>query len=166
MLLPPNVIDGLAKLTSGFDFLIGEWTVANRRLVRPLSGGEEWCETTATATSATLHNGAISVDEMWYPDQGFAGTSIRVYSAGDDTWTIYWINSQTGHVQPSVTGNWSEDGSRFVATGPDEFNGIPILARYLWRGIGAHSATWEQAFSVDDGVTWETNWVMHWSRQT
>lgn len=163
MLHPPNVIDGLAKRTSGFDFLVGDWSVANRRLREPLSGDEEWYETAATATATTLHNGAISVDEMWYAELGFAGSSIRVHSAEDDTWTIYWVNSRTGHLQAPVNGSWSDDGSRFVATGPDEFNGVPILARYMWHSIDAESATWEQAFSLDDGATWETNWVMRWS---
>lgn len=164
MIHPPNVIDGLRKRTSGFDFLVGEWVVANRRLVEPLSGKQEWYDAQATASATTLHNGAISVDEMWFPDLGFAGTSFRVHSAAEDTWTVYWVNSSTGDLQAPVTGRWCDDGSRFVATGPDDYGGTPILARYLWHSIGPDSATWEQAFSVDQGATWETNWVMRWSR--
>lgn len=164
MIHPPNVIDGLTKRTSGFDFLIGDWVVDNRRLAAPLSGSDEWYETGATASATTLHNGAISVDEMWYAELGFAGSSIRVHTAADDTWTIYWVNSDTGHLQAPVVGRWNADGSRFVATGPDEFEGTPILARYMWHSIEPRSATWEQAFSVDEGATWETNWVMTWRR--
>lgn len=164
MIHPPNVIEGLQKRTSGFDFLIGDWVVANRRLTTPLSGSDRWYETTASATATTLHNGAISVDEMWYAELGFAGSSIRVHTAADDRWTIHWVNSDTGHLQAPVTGTWSDDGATFVATGPDEFEGTPILARYMWHSIGPSTATWEQAFSVDDGATWETNWVMDWRR--
>lgn len=156
-------IDGLEKRTSGFDFLVGEWTVANRRLTTPLSGRDEWYETGATACSMTLHNGAISIDEMWYPEQGFAGTSIRVHDASADDWTIYWVNSRTGHLQPPVRGRWGQDGV-FTATGPDTFGGREIIARYRWHSISAASATWEQAFSVDEEKTWETNWVMTWTR--
>jgi hypothetical protein len=164
MVHPPQILDGLPKRTDGFDFLVGRWQVANRRLGAPLSGSDEWYETQATASATTLHNGAISVDEMWFPELGFAGSSIRVHTPADDTWTVYWVNSLSGHLQPPVSGRWADDGSGFVATGPDEFEGRPIIASYRWHSITSNAATWEQAFSVDDGATWETNWVMQWSR--
>lgn len=164
MSIAPSVIEGLEKRTSGFDFLVGDWNVANRRLKQPLVESDEWYETAATARSTTLHNGSISIDEMWYPELGFAGSSIRVYTHEDRHWTIYWVNSDTGHLQMPVRGTWSGDGSRFVATGPDEFDDRPILARYLWHSITSVSATWEQAFSLDEGENWETNWIMTWTR--
>jgi hypothetical protein len=162
-----NHLSGLAEVptVSGeFDFLVGHWRVDNRRLVAPLAGGHEWLSSTAIATSRIQHGGAISIDEMWYPEQGFAGTSVRLRSP-DGSWTIYWVNSSTGLLQAPVTGRWDESGARFVATGTDEFEGREILARFLWHSIGSAQATWEQAFSVDDGVTWETNWVMTWDRE-
>lgn len=164
MLCDSRELAGLPRRTSGFDFLIGTWKVANRRLRSPLTGSDNWYETDATAISGTLHNGAISIDEMWYPDLGFAGSPIRVHTPHDDTWTIYWVNSDTGHLQPPVKGRWSADGETFVGTGPDEFGGSPILARFLWHSIAPDSAVWEQAFSTDEGATWETNWVMTWIR--
>lgn len=39
-----------------------------------------------------------------------------------------------------------------------------MAVRFFWHSISATTATWEQAFSADDGATWETNWVMSWSR--
>lgn len=162
--LRPRVIDDLPKRTSGFDFLVGEWEVESRRRRAPLTGGDEWYTTRASATATTLHNGAMSIDEMWFPEEGFAGSSVRVHTVADDTWTIYWVNSRTGHLQPPVSGRWADDGSVFTATGPDDHDGRPILARYRWHSISERSATWEQAFSVDDGETWETNWVMTWTR--
>jgi hypothetical protein len=30
---------------------------------------------------------------------------------------------------------------------------------YKWTQVGPDGARWEQAFSYDDGKTWETNWV-------
>lgn len=164
MNLPLRVLDGLTKRTSGFDFLIGSWSVENLRLTPPLSDDGEWRTSSATATATTLHNGAISVDEMWFPDAGFAGTSFRYYTNADDTWTIHWVNSETGRLQAPVMGRWSPDASTFVAEGPDDFEGIPIVARYMWHSIMANRATWEQAFSVDDGKSWKTNWIMNWTR--
>lgn len=155
---------GVPKRTSGFDFLVGRWAVANRRLRSPLTGSDEWYETPAVAVSGTLHNGAMSIDEMWYPELGFAGSSIRVHTPHDDAWTIYWVNSTSGHLQPPVRGRWAADEQTFVATGPDTFNDTAILARYRWHSITSDSAVWEQAFSTDEGASWETNWVMSWTR--
>ncbi|MEV6491206.1 hypothetical protein AB0M20_21720 [Actinoplanes sp. NPDC051633] len=162
MIRPPH-IPGLHKRTAGFDFLVGDWLVDNRRLRTPLAGKDDWYTTPATATASTLHNGAISIDEMWFPELGFAGSSIRVHEAATGDWTIYWVSSGTGHLQPPVRGRWREDGT-FVADGPDTFDGRDIIARYMWHSITPTSAVWEQAFSVDDRESWETNWVMSWTR--
>lgn len=163
-MLKPNPIPELRKRTSGFDFLIGDWAVENRRLRTPLAAADDWYSTPASARATTLHNGAISIDEMWFGELGFAGSSIRVHDAAADDWTIYWINSQTGHLQPPVRGRWQPDGT-FVADGPDTFDGRDIIVRYIWHSITPISAIWEQAFSIDQRRTWETNWIMTWTRR-
>ena len=47
-----------------------------------------------------------------------------------------------------------------IFTCDDEFEGKPIIVRYIWSNITANSARWGQAFSPDGGKTRETNWVM------
>ena len=42
--------------------------------------------------------------------------------------------------------------------------GRPILVRFLWSDITKTTCRWEQAFSVDDGATWEVNWIMESTR--
>jgi hypothetical protein len=165
---PGSLSHGLPTVpvvTDQFDFLVGRWSVHNRRLHAPLTGSQEWYDTPADAVSRTQHGGAISVDEMWFPEQGYAGTSFRVRTE-DNRWTIYWVNSATGHLQPPVSGRWNDDGTRFEGVGSDEYDGRPILARYAWHSITADRAVWDQAFSPDDGATWETNWVMTWTRRS
>jgi hypothetical protein len=148
---------------TGFDFLVGDWTVRNLRLRRPLSGETEWYETMASATSWTLHNGAISIDEMWFAQDGFAGCSIRLYDPTSGRWTIHWVNSRTGELQAPVVGRW--DGAEFTAEGPDDYHGCAITAKYIWTDITPEAATWAQDFSIDDGRTWERNWIMQWQRR-
>ena len=38
--------------------------------------------------------------------------------------------------------------------------GRPIRVRFTWSRVTTPTPRWEQAFSDDDGETWETNWVM------
>jgi hypothetical protein len=51
-----------------------------------------------------------------------------------------------------------------VFVGDDTLNGRPIKMRFRWTGITKTSAHWDQAFSPDGGVTWETNWHMDFTR--
>jgi len=46
----------------------------------------------------------------------------------------------------------------------DTFEGKVIKVRFLWKPLAAESCRWEQAFSEDGGKTWETNWVMDFTR--
>lgn len=146
-----------------FDFLCGQWAVENHRLQEPLTGSSRWYDAPATAVSRTQHGGTISIDEMWFPELQFAGTSFRTRATNGE-WTIHWVSSTAGIVQPPVVGRWDAAGTLFEATGPDHYNGRHILARYLWHSITLERAIWEQAFSTDGGASWETNWVMNWQR--
>jgi len=57
-----------------------------------------------------------------------------------------------------VIGSFSGDTGIFE--GADTFEGRPIRVRFTWSGVTTSEPRWEQAFSDDDGETWETNWVM------
>ena len=73
-----------------------------------------------------------------------------------------WITSLNSVIDPPVTGTFSDGVGAFY--GPDTHNGIPVLVRYLWSDITPQSCRWAQAFSTDDGKTWETNWIMDLTR--
>jgi hypothetical protein len=154
------------ELTQDFGFQVGTWTVRHVRLLRPLTAMDaddpaSWTETTGNATASLMMGGQVSVDEIGLGN-GETGMSLRLLSPDNGEWKIYWVNSRDGVLQPPVAGRW-RDGS-FEGVGDDQYNGFQIVARYLWTDITATTARWEQAFSTDGGDTWETNWVMHWTR--
>jgi hypothetical protein len=41
----------------------------------------------------------------------------------------------------------------------ETFNGRPIVVRFVISEIDPSSWRFEQAFSQDDGKTWEVNWI-------
>jgi len=45
------------------------------------------------------------------------------------------------------------------------FEGRAIFCRFIWSGITETACRWEQAFSADGGISWETNWIMEFTRQ-
>lgn len=149
---------------SDFDFLYGEWDVANRRLRKLFVGSTDWYEFAATSWARPLLGGVGNVDEMDCPSEGFSGATIRLKDQQTQQWSIYWADSATGRLFPPVIGVFANGRGDFY--GDDTHQGKPIRAHFTWSDITADSARWEQEFSADGGTTWESNWVMEFTRRS
>ncbi|MER7665615.1 MULTISPECIES: hypothetical protein [unclassified Streptomyces] len=149
--------------TTDFDFLVGEWVVANRRRTDFLDGTSAWEEFTAMSQASRHFDGGANVDEIVFPSLGFRGLTLRLYNPDRDEWSLYWANDRSGALFPPVVGRFGEDG-RGEFHGDDTHDGKDVRVRFVWSGISDTTARWEQAFSVDGERTWVTNWVMDMSR--
>jgi hypothetical protein len=159
----PSQSSRLPRGAHGFDFFFGSWLVRNRRLKQRLAGSNEWEEFDATSECQPILGGTGNQDEFlsaYWPD--FIGMSLRLFDPQTQQWSIYWISNQNMVLQPPVIGKFS--GSEGIFDGPDEFNGKPIVVRYIWSRIDTSTPRWEQAFSSDQGKTWEINWIMDFQR--
>lgn len=143
-----------------FDYFAGAWTTRQRRLQRGV-GNREWEEFPATLCMTPYLDGAVTVDELYFPTKGWAGVTVRAFDARQGTWSIYWISSRTGRLDPPVVGGF--DGDRGDFYGDDTDEGRPIKVRYRWTKLDHDHAHWEQAFS-HDGRSWETNWTADFLR--
>ena len=149
-----------------FDFWMGSWNVRGRRLRERLAGCEDWEPLEATSVAWPLLDGLGNVDEF-RTDQGggYSGMSLRLFDPATRTWSIYWADSRfPGPLEPPVVGAFSGDVGVFECD--DTFEGRPIRVRYTWSRVSSGSPRWEQAFSPDGGLTWETNWVNDFTRAT
>ncbi|QIY65392.1 hypothetical protein HEP85_32080 [Streptomyces sp. RPA4-2] len=146
-----------------FDFLHGDWNVHNRRLADFLDDGNDWEEFPATSRCWSLFDGAANIDEMAVPGQGWKGLTLRLFDPAAREWSLNWSSSRGGKLFPPVTGAFGSDG-RGVFHGEDTHDGKDVGVRFVWSGISAATARWEQAFSVDGERTWVTNWVMEFTR--
>jgi hypothetical protein len=160
-------MSAIAPTTSSardFDFWMGSWKVRNRRLRERLAGSDEWDEFEATSVARPLLDGLGNEDEFRTTYAGgFIGMSFRFFDPQTRQWWIYWADSRRpGRLDPPVVGSF--DGDVGVFEGPDTFEGRPILVRFIWSGVTTPSPRWEQAFSEDGGETWETNWIMEFTR--
>ncbi|MGZ9113470.1 MAG: DUF1579 domain-containing protein [Brevundimonas sp.] len=147
-----------------FDFIHGRWTVANRRLKQWGVGSDDWDEFPSTSNCEPRLGGLANIEQIDCPARGWTGMAVRSFDIRDREWAIYWISSQNGVLQPPVRGRFHADGC--VLEGADTHQGRPIIARYTWSDIQADSARWSQQFSYDGGRTWETNWLMEFTRAT
>jgi hypothetical protein len=145
----------------GFDFLHGEWSVANRSLVKRLAGCAVWQEFPGTAVCRPFFDGAANVDEFVFPTRSLSGMTLRLFDREREQWSIYWADSRTGRLAPPVVGSFASGRGDFY--GDDVEAGQPVHVHFVWSQITPHSARWEQSFSPD-GETWETNWIMELTR--
>ena len=141
-----------------FDFLDGRWEMVNRRLVKRGVGSSEWDVFPATVRAHVMLGGVTNVDEVTFPTKGWSGTTFRHFDKEKRQWSIYWVNSRNGKMDlPGQVGGFDGDVGLFY--GDDVDDGRPVKVAYKWTRVGPDGARWEQAFSYDDGQTWETNWV-------
>ena len=146
-----------------FDFMHGTWNVTLKRLVKPLTGSTTWIEYEGTQTTRKVWDGKANFDEFVAEGRGenkehLEGLTVRLYNPATREWSIYWANSKAGTMaMPPTVGHFTNGRGQFFDK--EDFNGKPIIVRYTWSDITATSAKFEQAFSPDDGKTWEPNWI-------
>jgi hypothetical protein len=145
-----------------FDFIAGRWNVANRRLKARGVGTDAWDEFPATAVGRLHLGGVANIDEISFPTRGASGLSVRTFDRKRREWSISWISSQEGRLFSPVHGGFSGDRGLFF--GDDEDGGREVRVRYTWTKPAPDEAHWAQAFSYDRGATWETNWLMDFTR--
>lgn len=147
-----------------FDFFAGAWHIAHRQLRQRLAGCTEWLSFPGSCVTRPLLGGAGNVDDnvIDHPSGRYLAVTLRAFDPATQLWSIWWLDGRyPGRLDVPMTGRFEHGRGVFYAD--DTFNGAPIRVRFLWQ---AHPSTprWEQAFSADGGQSWETNWVMDFSR--
>ena len=90
--------------------------------------------------------------------------SLHSFDPATQTWSIWWLDGRRpGALDVPVQGGFKDGVGTFLAH--DTLNGAPILVRFQWTFPQPEQPRWEQAFSPDDGQTWETNWIMDFSKE-
>lgn len=147
-----------------FDFIIGSWKVHNRKLKERLKGSNSWEEFDGTVVARKIWGGAGNVEEFEAesPSGPIQGMTVRLYNSKSQQWSLYWANRGNGVLETPMIGEFKDGRGEFYDQ--ELFEGKSIYVRYIWSNIKADSARWEQAFSVDGGKTWETNWIMDFTR--
>jgi hypothetical protein len=147
-----------------FDFLHGRWDVSHRRLVRRLAGDDTWAAFGGTTTVWPILGGMGNVDDnlLELPEGAYRATTLRVFDPAAARWSIFWFDGRKAEPDPPLRGGFTGGIGTFF--GDDLCDGRPVRVRFLWTPIDADHCRWEQAFSEDRERSWETNWIMTFSR--
>lgn len=151
-----------------FDFLFGSWQVANRKLADVADPEcETWSEFATRAVVRPLLASLANLDcysATEFPGAGdMEGVTLRLFNPATGRWRIWWASTVSpGDLDTPVEGRFDGRLGEFFCD--DVLNGRAVRVRYTWDRGDPSRPRWAQAFSYDGGLTWNTNWVMEFSR--
>lgn len=147
-----------------FDFLFGKWHSHHQRLRERLKGSTEWEEFEGVSVARPILGGIGNMDEivMERASGQVEGATVRLFDLTTHQWRIYWADNNHGTLELPMIGRFENGRGEFYSQEP--FEGQYIFSRFIWSEITPTSCKWEQAFSSDGGKTWETNWIMRFTR--
>src|SRR4029450_2588989 len=121
---------------SDFDFLVGKWKMHNRRLNKRLEDCKEWTEFESSDENWKILSGTADMDtysttEM--PGQEgklFEGVTLRLFNPKTRLWSLYWVASNVGVLDPPVVGSFENNVGHFFCK--DTFKGKNIIVMFRW----------------------------------
>jgi hypothetical protein len=140
-----------------FDYLVGKWKLQDKKLKTRLNNSTEWIEFESTVEMKKLLNGIGNMDiyRTTFDGKPYEGVALRLFNPETKLWSIYWADSNTGKMDPPMVGSFDGNIGTFYCK--DVFNGKPILVVFHWDKTDPNNPVWSQAFSPDNGKTWEWN---------
>ena len=140
-----------------FDYLIGHWKLKNRKLKSRLTGDTAWVAFESSVTMYPILEGNGNIDKYTDTATGkpYEGVALRLFNPKTKLWSIYWADSNTGTLDPPVVGSFQNKIGHFFCK--DTFKGKNIIVVFRWDVRNAALPVWSQAFSADNGKTWEWN---------
>ncbi len=151
-----------------FDFLCGLWRVASRLREDPLASTRTgWLELEATSEGWPILGGLGHINVYSAPElaarPGFPGVALRLFDCEARLWSIWSASAAAaGQLGPPVVGRFRNGHGRFE--GDDVVRGRAVKVRVDWRDVSRSSARCERSVSFDSGQSYETTWIMDWTR--
>lgn len=145
-----------------FDFLVGKWKMHHRRLNKRLQNCKEWTEFESLDSNYKILSGSADMDVLSTTQMPgsegklFEGVTLRLFDPKTRLWRLYWVASNVGVLDPPLVGSFENSVGHFFAK--DTFNGKNIIMVFRWDVRDKEHPVWSQAFSPDNGKTWEWNW--------
>lgn len=142
-----------------FDFLVGSWKLYNRKLKSRLTNCSEWLEFESSVQMHQILGGMGNIDtyKAIFDDMPYEGVAMRLFDRKTKLWSIYWADQNSGVLDPPLIGSFENNIGHFFCR--DVFQNKPIIVLFRWDVRDKNKPVWSQAFSPDDGKSWEWNFV-------
>lgn len=157
-----KVVASPSSSSADFDFLQGKWKMYHRRLNKRLENCKDWTEFESYDEDRKILNGIGNIDSYFTSElpgmegKPFEGFTLRLFNAKTKLWSLYWVASNSGILDPPVVGSFENNIGHFF--GRDRFKGKEIVFMFRWDVRNKEKPVWGQAITTDKGKTWEWNW--------
>jgi len=146
---------------------MGRWNVHLHKLAHPLTGSNEWIEYEGTSVMRKIWDERANMEEFKVTSLDkrlhIDAQTLRLYDPDARHWSIWLGDAAHGKLAgPPTVGAFRDGRGEFFDA--EDFNGRPILVRYVWTHPTPTTARMEQSFSPDWGRSWEVNWICELSR--
>ena len=155
-----NISPSKGSSQNDFDFLVGKWEVHNKKLKSRLSNCTEWTEFEFLVECRKILQGFGNIDsyQTLFDNVPFEAMALRLFNPKNRLWTIYWASTKVVALDVPVVGSFDDEIGTFYTK--DVWEGQRILVGFRWDKTNHDVPLWSQAFSSDEGKTWEWNWYM------
>ncbi len=143
-----------------FDFLKGKWLMKHKKLKKRFENYNEWAEFESTDENFGMMLDGLGNTDLYkatLDGKPFEGFTLRLFDPQTKLWSLYWVASNTGKLDPPVVGSFEGNIGKFYCN--DVYQGKPIIMMFVWDKTNPDEPVWYQAFSPDHGKTWEWNWT-------
>ena len=112
-----------------------------------------------------MFDGLVNLNESVSYRNGSAsyGLGLRALDEPGGRWADWYLSAgDLSKIDPPLYGRFVKGVGTFLSR--EMFEGGQVIVRGQFAPVNVDEALWEQAFSTDEGGTWETNWVMRYLR--
>ena len=147
-----------------FDFFYGSWKVNGKKLKSRLHHSNEWIPFTAKLNCSKLIGGYANIEPFYTQLNGkdFEAFTLRLFDSASKLWSIYFAYPANTTMQNPQVGSFQKNIGWFYAR--DVWEGKDIIIVYRWDRSDPDKPTMCQAFSPDNGKTWEWNYLQSFER--
>jgi hypothetical protein len=154
-----HIVPSANSSEKGFDFFYGSWNVTGRKLKTRLNNSNDWVNFTAKLKCSKILMGIGNIEPFYTKNNGqdFEAFTLRLFDSKTRLWSIYYANPNYVSMESPQVGSFENNIGWFYSK--DTWNGEKIIIVYKWDRTNPERPTMSQAFSTDNGKTWE--WNLH-----
>jgi len=159
-----KIIPAAKSSERDFDFFYGSWKVSGKKLKTRLHHSNEWVSFTARLNCSEMIGGYANIEPFSTQSNGkdFKAFTLRLFDSATKLWSIYYAYPANVTMQNPQVGSFQKNIGWFYARAVWE--GKDIIIVYRWDRTDPDKPTMCQAFSADNGKTWEWNYLQSFEK--